>query len=445
MIRPFQALPLVGAVVLAAACGRESPTAVGGSLLSGGGARTFELVLNAPQFLQADTSISGFATKSIQAAFLVVANAVGGTVNAHILARFASPTATITVLDSTGAQKTDTLPRYFKGQVVLHLDTTAVPLETSPVLLQLFRTAESFDGGSATWTLRVDTGNVHLPWATPGGTPAALVDTATYTPGQDSVIFRVDSLTVAQWRDTANLGRGALIAAAAAGTRLRATTVTYNVSAHSTIKKDTVVVQTPTTVGSSFLFTPNGPGTPPAGVLFIGGLPSWRSYFTLQPDLITRTLSCPASAGLACTFTLKTVTINFAALVVQPASAGPWVPEDSVRPEAFVVDTATGIPLTRSPLGPHLGSTTPALTPTIFGAPPATSSFAIPISPMLAALAGDTINIGAASGESRTVAVLHFPEPGILGVGAFYGREAPPALAPKLRLIVTIAPQVQLP
>ncbi len=445
MIRTFRGLAVLGAVLLAAACGRESPTAVGGSLLTGGGARTFELVLDASQFLVSDTTISGFATKASQAGFLVVANAIGGTVNAHVLTRFNPPTATITVLDSTGTQKTDTLPKYFKAQVVVHLDTTAVPLETSPVLLQLYSTAENFDIASATWSLRLDTGSVQLPWSTPGGTTAALVDTATYQPGQDSVIFRVDSLTVAQWRDTTNLGRGALIAAAAAGTRLRASSITYNVSAHSSIKKDTVVVQTPTTVGSTFVFTPNGPGAPPAGVLFIGGIPAWRSYFTLQPDLITRTLACPASAGVACSFTLKTVTINYAALVVQPASAGPWVPEDTLRPEAFVVDTATGIPLTRSPLGPHLGSTTPALSPALFGSPPATSTFAIPISPMLAALAGDTLTIGAASGESRTVAVLHFPEPGVLGVGAFYGHDAGPALAPRLRLIITIAPQVQLP
>ncbi len=444
MIRPLRALAVLGAVLLAAACGRESPTSVGSSLLTGGGARTFEVLLDASQFLQSDTSLSGFATKAALAPFEVVANAFGGVVSAHVLARFAGPTATITVLDSTGTQKTDTLPRYFKGQVVVHLDTTARALETTPVLLQLYQTVQEFDIPSATWTLRVDTGNVHLPWAVPGGTVGALVDTATYTPGADSVIFRVDSSTVAVWRDTANLGRGALIAAAVPGTRLRFTNLTYNVSAHSSIKKDTVVVQTPSTLGETFVYTPNGPGAPPSGQLFIGGIPAWRSYFTLQPDLLTRTMTCPASAGLTCTFTLKSVTVNFAALLMQPAPAGAWIPEDSVRPEAFTLDTATGIPLSRSPLGSHLGTTT-ALAPRLFATPPAASPFAIPITPMLAAMSGDTAAIGSAPALSRTVAVLHVPEPGILGVAAFYGLKAGPALAPKLRLIVTVAPQVQLP
>src|SRR5690606_21073944 len=49
------------------------------------------------------------------------------------------------------------------------------------------------------------------PRAEPGGTSAALVDTATWDPAEgDSVSFVVDSLTVALWADTLDAARGAL-------------------------------------------------------------------------------------------------------------------------------------------------------------------------------------------------------------------------------------------
>ena len=441
MIRPFRVVAVGLAAVLMAACGRESPTAVGGSLLTGGGARTFEILLDAPQFLVSDSAVSGFVLNAAVAPFHIVARSFGGVVNAHALATFVAPTKSITVLDSTNTSRTDTLPSFFQALVVLHVDTAAA--NGGPVTLQLYRTVQQFDPFSATWALRVDTGNVQLPWATPGGTVGALVDTAVYQPGDDSVIFHVDSSTVAEWADTTNLARGALVTAATPNSRMRFLGFDYIVSAHSSIRKDTVVTQTPGVSGSTFIFTPGGP-TPQPGVLMIGGIPVWRSFFTLRPDLATRTMTCPASAGVSCSFTLKTVKVNFAGLLVQPASTGAWVPEDTVRPEAFTLDTATGVPLNRSPIGVHIGSTAPVLAPQLFSAPTATS-FTIPITPMVAAMAGDTVLAGSAAAQSRTVAVLHYPEPGLFGVAGFYGLSAGPALAPKLRLIITIAPEVQLP
>ncbi|HEX9105874.1 MAG TPA: hypothetical protein VF832_01570 [Longimicrobiales bacterium] len=443
MIRPFRAALVLGAVALAAACGRETPTAVGGSLLTGGGARTFELVLDAPNFLQSDTTLTGFTKGASSTLVLIVAQGFGGQVNAHALARFVSPANTITVLDSTGTSKTDTAPSFFKGTVVLHIDTTAQNGST-PVQLRLFRTAEEFDVNSATWQFRVDTGNVHTPWATPGGTVGPLVDTVTWTPGQDSVIFKVDSVTVAQWRDTLNLGRGALVTGATPGSRLRFLSIGFNISAHSSIKKDTVVTSSTGNLGSTFLYDPPPP-KPTAGILYVGGIPAWRSYLTLQPDLMTRTMTCPASAGFSCSFTLKSVTVNFAALVLQPAPAGAWQPEDSVRVLSFTVDTSSLVALSRAPLGASLGTTAPALLPSLFASPPSAAPASIPITLLLGAMAGDTVRTGTAAGQSGTIAILHNPEPTLFGIAQFYSRRAAPALAPKLRLIVTIAPQIQLP
>ena len=443
MIRQIRAALVLGAAALAAACGHESPTAVGGSLLTGGGAHSFEIVLDAPSFLQLDTTMTGFTQGPGITNVLIVAQSFGGQVNAHALARFVSPANSITVLDSTGTSKTDTLPSFFKGTVVLQIDTTAVN-GTTPVQLRLFRTAEDFDVVSAGWNFRVDTGVVHIPWATPGGTTAGLVDTATWNPGDDSVTFHVDSVTVAQWRDTLNLGRGALVTGVTPGSRLRFLSIGYNVSAHSSIKKDTVVTSSTGNIGSTFLYDPPPP-PPPPGILYVGGIPAWRSYFVLQPDLMTRTMTCPPSAGFDCTFTLKTVTVNFAALVLQPAAAGAWIPEDSVKATSFTVDTSSLIALSRAPLGATLGASAPALVPSLFATPPSATPASVPITPMLGAMAGDTIRTGTAAGQSGTIAILQSPEPSLFGIGQFFGRRAGPGLAPKLRIIVTISPQVQLP
>jgi hypothetical protein len=426
---------------MAAACGRESPTAVGGGLLPGGAVRTFEIILDASQFLQADTTVSGFVRASTTA-FSIVAQSFGGSVSAHSLCRFVQPGTSISVIDSAGATVTDTLPHFFAATVILHVDTLAVN-GSSPVLLRLFRTVEAWDAYSASWTMRVDSGSTHLPWAQAGGTAGSLVDSATYTPGADSVVFHVDSATVAAWADTTDVTRGVLVTAATAGSRLRFLSIDYEVQAHSSIKKDTVVVQSPGVVGSTFIYTPDIP-PPPPGTLQIGGVPSWRTFLTFAPDLETRTLVCPASLGVSCTFSLQRATVNYAGLLLQPAPSGVWVPEDSVRPSAWVSDTSTLVPLSRAPLGIQVGVSTPAYPASIFQAPVAATPLTVPVTSFVAALAGDTARVGAAAGATRTLGILAMPEPGLFGVGIFYGHSAG-ALAPRLRLVVTIASEAQLP
>jgi len=432
---------VVAAAVLAAACGRESPTAVGGGLLPGGAVRTFEVILDASQFLRADTTVSGFVRASTTV-FEIVAQSFGGSVTAHSLARFVQPGTSITVLDSTGTSRTDTLPHFFAGTVVLQVDTLAVN-GTSPVLLRLFRTAEPWDGYSASWTMRVDSGSTHLAWATAGGTVGPMVDTATWTPGADSVVFHVDSATIAAWADTTDAGRGALVAAATAGSRLRFLSIGYNVQAHSSIRKDTVVTQAPGVVGATFIYTPDIPAPKP-GTLQIGGVPAWRSFLTFAPDLETRTLACPASLGVSCTFSLQRATVNYAGLLLQPAPAGAWAPEDSVRPSAWISDTSRLVPLSRAPLGIQIGVSSPAYPATLFQGTPTATAMTVPVTSFVAALAGDTARVGAAAGATRTLGILNVPEPGLFGVATFYGRAAG-ALAPRLRLVVTIASEAQLP
>lgn len=437
----FRAALVALAAALAAACGQESPTAVGGGLLPGGSVRTFEVVLDASQFLLSDTTVSGFVRPG-QVPFAIVAQTFGGSVTAHAIAQFVTPGSSITVIDSTGTSKTDTLPRYFSGRVALAVDTSATN-GTSPIQFRLFRTTEEWDAFTASWTMRIDSGSTHLAWSVPGGSPGAPVDTATWTPGKDSLIFHVDSATVAAWKDTTDHARGALIAAVTPNSRVRFSAIAYSVQAHSTIRKDTVVNVVPGITNATFIYTPNAP-PPPPGVLRAGGVPAWRSFLKFAPDLATRTFNCPATVATNCTFTLKTVTVNFASLLVQPAPSGGFAPEDSVRLGAWVADTSALVPLPRAPLGTQVGVASPAQPASRFAGTPATGTIPIPVTSFVAALAGDTARVGSAAGATNTLSILHVPEPGLFGIASFYGRAAG-VLAPKLRLIVTLASQAQLP
>ena len=430
-------------VLAAVGCGREGPTAVGSSLLPASGIHTFELVLNAPDFLRSDTSIVGFVFAS-SAGFRVVAQSFGGSVFAHTLARFSGRPTSIDVRDTTTKSViTDTLPSVTAANLVLFVDTTA-DNGTTPVQMRLYRTVEQWDPLTVSWTMRVDSGQTHLPWATPGGTLGSLVDTATWTPGEDSVVFHVDSSTIVAWSDTTDLGRGALIAAVTAGTRLRSNGVGLTYVARSPkIRPDTTVLVNATTLSHGFIYTPNVPFRP--GILQAGGTPAWRSFLVFQPELWTRSFTCPASVGTACTFTLKDVKVNSASILLTPVSPGAFPPEDSVRLQSWVVDTSSFVPLSRSPLGAQVGGMVPALSPATFLADVSSATtVAVPLTAFVAAAAGDTLLFGTGAAVSRTIAVVQSPEPSLFGVTSFYNRSAG-ALAPKLRLVLTLGAEVQLP
>ena len=74
--------------------------------------------------------------------------------------------------DAGGTIRTDTLPKYAGGTLVMRIHTFRST--KTPVRLGLFQTAQGWDAKSATWIMRIDTGGVHLPWTTPGGRAARL-------------------------------------------------------------------------------------------------------------------------------------------------------------------------------------------------------------------------------------------------------------------------------
>lgn len=441
MTHRFRSLLALAVAALAAACGTESPTAVGASLLPSGAVHTFELVLDAPDFLVSDTAASGFVFP-VNAPFEIVANNFGNTVSAHAIGRFVSLSPTISVTDTTLKTTVTDTARYFGGQVVLYVDTTA-DNGSSTVNLQLFRTAQSWDPLTASWTMAVDSGSTHVPWTQVGGTVGPAVSTATWAPGQDSIIFSVDSATVAAWADTTDVRRGALIQMVTPGARLRAFGMAYFVKAHGQkIRPDTTVTVVPGLLGSTFVYTPAPTRAP--GTLLVGGVPAWRSFLTISTQLATHRFNCPASLG-SCTFTLRDVTVNYAALLLQPLPTGAFAPEDSVRPSTFVLGSLSSLPLVRTPLGVHVGTVSPAFASSVF-AGGGGGRLAVPITGYIATIAGDTAanTVGTAGLSSNILAMEQNPEPSLFGVAAFAGR-AGGAAAPKLRLILTLGSEVQLP
>lgn len=327
-----------------AACTDEAPTDVGDALLPSGDVLTFEVLLPAERFLVSDTSFSGY-NLPIDASFGLIANKRDGVVDANTLFRFSLPPRTITVRPTTGTTTVvDSQPRFVSGQVVVKLDTLTA--SARPIFFRMFRTAEEWHT-SATWTSRVDTTNTRLRWATPGGTRGALIDTATWTAG-DSVVFDVDSATLAFWADSTNRARGAILVAETNGAFARTFTTTVNVNAKSSIRADTTVNVTLVPSVRTFVFNPTL--VSPWSEARVGGIPTWRTFMRFRDDLRSIVLPC-AGGGVNCRVSLDSVRINRAELLLRTA-ASPlgFAPEDSIIVEARTLVTAAQVPVERTPI-----------------------------------------------------------------------------------------------
>jgi hypothetical protein len=336
-------LPVLFGLFVVTACTDESPTEVGDDLLPSGEVRTFEIVLDPALYLELDTSFTGY-TATGNAAFTIIANKFEGVLDANSLFRFGQPPGVINARNTAGATVPDSTPSYFAGRLVLRFDTVATDA-SPPVQFRAFRTAEEWDV-SSTWTLRVDSGNVELPWSTPGGTRGASIDTATWVAG-DTAVIRVDSATVAQWMDTTNAARGALVIAETPGARVRVAGAVLRLSARSDIQPDTVFNFDVAPIATNFIFNPE---PPPASELRVGGVPSWRTMLLLKPEFLELDFPCPGVAN--CRINLRDAHVNRAELLLQPTQRRPgFLPEDTMFIQARTLTVAPGVPLQRSPVG----------------------------------------------------------------------------------------------
>src|SRR5690606_41249015 len=96
--------------MVALACADEDPTGVGGPLVPGGAVRTFEIVLEAEDFLVSDTAVGGFVTQG-QLLYRVLACGYEG-MTAHAVGRLAPAPASATDAGSSGACRTVPRPGF---------------------------------------------------------------------------------------------------------------------------------------------------------------------------------------------------------------------------------------------------------------------------------------------------------------------------------------------
>jgi hypothetical protein len=336
---------LLAGIVALTGCDREDPTGIGGALIPDESVRTFEVILDANEFLVMDTAFSAFPPA--QSNFVTIANSFDGALNANALARF-RVTPIIGVPDSAGVIQIDSLPKLVRGRLYLKLDTVA-SARTGPVLLHLYRTGEAWDSTAVSWQNRT----AGTPWATPGGTRGTLLDTVTLTTG-DSVVFDVDTATLALWRDSTTQSPGVLITAESPNVRLRAATPTLAVDMRTSIGDTIVTVPVPPFV-TRVLFDPPVPAV--SGDPRVGGVPSWRTILQLDPDFEDIEVPCPFSP--TCRVRLRDASIARAELLLQPAVSPPgFAPELPLTVLVYSLLPTPELPLVRSPLATGQGFAT---------------------------------------------------------------------------------------
>jgi hypothetical protein len=412
-------LALLAGTVALAGCDREDPTAIGAPLVENGSVRTFEVTLDAADYLVRDTSFSAFP--SAISSFLLVANGYDNVLNAHALARFAVDPV-ILVLNSSNQTVVDSTPKLQSGRLVLPIDSLA-SFADGPVLFHLYRAAETWDSTAVSWTTR----EKNVLWTTPGGTRGALIDTATYA-GGDSVVFRVDTVTLKEWRDFPGTSPGALITSESPSSRMRTGTPILRVAMLTSVGDSTVTVSTVPFV-MRFITDPAVPAI--SAEPHVGGYPtSFRSVFEVRQDLLDVSVPCPFTP--TCRVKLRGATIASAELLLQPIASPPgFAPELPMSIFAYTLLPTPQVPLIRSPLGLQSGGIT--VGPSSFqgtNAPIVRLNVTNFVRDLVAPL--DTTTF-----KSRYLTLLQ-------GVPATFGYASFQA-QPKLRLRLSLAQEIQLP
>lgn len=420
-------LVVVAAALTAAACGEEGPTTVGGDLLPPGSVRTFEVLLDPGRFMVLDTAFAGYVEPA-DVTFMIVAEDFEQSLDAHALAQFTIPGA-ITVRDTAGVNRVDSNPTFIGGRLIVRLDTLNT-VGTRPIELRLSTLAERFDPGSATWTQRIDSGTVELPWSEPGGTRGVVVNSAMWDGEADSLVIDVDSATIALWEDTAT-AHGALLDAVTSDVRVRIQSLLLEADARPSIREDTVVT---VDIGPTDFTSVIDPLLQPVSATpRVGGVPAWRTYMRMKARLDTLTLPCPDGSPAGCTLRLGDAAVTLATLVFEPVDPPPGhVPTDSLLLGVREVIVTDDVPLARSPLSTAAGLMQRRLPAERFAT--GEEPVEVPLTEYLRAIVADTATT---TPVSEWIAVLPLTEGAQFGFVQF-------APLPRLRIVLTIASRLNL-
>ncbi len=422
-------IPAVGLVILAGlagstgltGCSDEIPTTVGAGIVDPG-YRSYEVVLDADAFLQADTTYDRIGSTH-SAPFALVANAFEGELDAHTLFRVNVPTSAVWQ-DTAGNTMSDSAFTIVGANVTLVLDTLSEA--AGPIDLEAVQLTESWDPGSVTWELRADTADAPLPWAEPGGTPGAVLSAVRWI-SADTVVMPLDSAAAAVLTDSAAAFHGGIVRATSPGARLRIQSIGFAFEVRPE-SQDTVVEAGSARAGS-FIVTP-GASTPAAGELRVGGVPTWRSaiQFRRMADV-----EIPCGDGTGCTLPLSDATVNLASLVLHPLAVGSRRIERPYRVEARAILRAPGVPLSRSALAASYGTMAEAIEPAAFTGASPDATAEIPLTSYIR----QNIDPPTEGDPVLWVALLARDERAapVFGYGAYGGLAS--AEPPRLRLVVT--------
>ena len=400
-------------------CGDEAPTEVGSDLL-GEGLRTVEVVLEATDFLQGDTTYDAIGNLN-QAGYGIAAHSFQDDLEANFLFKIARPYL-VSYTDTAGGTNIDSLAAIRGGTVTVVLDTLAKPV--GPIDLAVVQVLEDWDPFSVSWTLRSDTGGVAVPWTTVGGTTGDTLGRATWESG-DTILIPIDSATASVWHDTIAAVRGGALKLLTPDRRIRIQSIDFSFNVVPTGMDTILPAGEVNRVGT--LASPDT--TDPGAGLRVGGLPVWRSMLHFLP-LADLQVPCE-SQPTTCTIALSEVRVNTANLLLQTQPVAGRRIERSMRLEARAVLEGPDVPLTRLPLSRTFGRMTDTLSASAFSD---TLSVAarVPVTDYVQR------NVDPGEGEETLLwlALTAESEKGLFGYGQFGGVAS--AVPPKLQLVVTI-------
>ena len=428
----------VGLIALASwsflGCQEELTTSLEGDLIPVG-AVTVEVILPFHEFA-GDLEAWGGYGRPYELTKDIVARAFEGTLDARVLNSWNPYPVTTTVQDSTGIYTADSTLTFVGGRLVARFDTVTSVLADS-VILSISALPRDWDFRSVGWNVAVDSlGDLQL-WEEAGAGPTLPLATVVWDPlAGDSVVFEIDSASVALWADTAGAKKGVRIESLTEGTRLDLVNLTYLLSTRPSVHPDTIVELPVGSRTRSFIYDPVP--DEPVDEIRIGGVPAWRSVFTMD---MPKTLDGPPELceQVQCPLTLTSESLIAAALVLTSRAPEPaFQPSDPLRLDLRPVLEPSRLP--KSPLGSSLVGALGVLLPFEYFGDEAGTEVEIPVGPYVEGLIA--ANLDPELEVPHTLALLSSFEPLSLYFAAFEGPDSP--AGPELRLILTLAEDVRI-
>lgn len=412
-------------------CQVEVPTANRDELVKSGVA--VEIILPFDEFVASTAVYGGYGRASALGGGFVAHEFGAGPdedgvespgIEAATLVRFDRYPRSVTVTDTAGTNRPDTLVTFHAGKIMVRFDTVG-SVADGPVGLAAHLVTEDWDPLSASWELAVDTVEGQVPWSSPGGGATEEIATGSWDPAEaDSAVLLLDSALVVAWADS-NATRDIRVTATTPGVRLRTVSTLLRLETVPTIRPDTTVVATVGAAATTFIYDPVP--APPLTALRVGGAPAWRTILNLEvphsltgyPDLC-RELDCPVEVGPE--------HVSYAGLQLTTVRGAPaFALSDTLRLDIRMVTAPTFLP--KSPLGPStLALRGGALVHTSHYEPADGQVFEVPVTELVRdQLRGETSVGGEVTG---TLALMTLLEPLTIEYATFAGRasENPPAL-----------------